>query len=69
MISAVISSWRTTRVASSESRLRSISPAPRHRLHARLVFRREGVQRRVAELRVHVGGGELAQQRLGRQIE
>ena len=40
-----------------------------HRFHARLVLRREGMERGLAKLRVHVIGRKLDQQRFRRQVQ
>ena len=71
MISAVISSCRTMPLRRLQCGKLALDLIVRrsHRFHARLVLRREGVERGVAKLRVQVVRGELAQKRLRRQVQ
>ncbi len=62
MISAVMSSWRTCRCGGSEQGELAVDLLARrgHRFDARFILGREGVQRGVAELRVHIIRRDIA---------
>lgn len=70
MISAVISSWRRMRWRTVRScSMRSMPSRGGHRLHARLVLRRESMQRGVAELGVQVLARHVRKQSLRGKLD